>query len=228
METDYLAAERTLAEAEQIAWDNQWWETLARLYMPLQESRRQIRQRCGEGIVRLDLWPKNQTQSDPADETLKKYPHGQLLLAGPATIQPAIDFRRIAAAQSCYVETFLAATYSVHGQRAIVIVGLEDTPMPPDEPFPTPAHLQSRLPAHSLLLGEAELPAGAHPGNATTYATVMSLWERLHRPYMDLADAESDPLRQMAAYRQAIRVDRACELAHQKLADVAKRMDRRK
>jgi hypothetical protein len=55
MEMDYLAAEATLVSAEAIAWERRDFDTLARLYMPLQESRRQRRQNCGEGIVRLDL-----------------------------------------------------------------------------------------------------------------------------------------------------------------------------
>ena len=37
------------------AWRHRDWDTLARLYMPLQEARRQRRQRCGEGTVALDL-----------------------------------------------------------------------------------------------------------------------------------------------------------------------------
>src|SRR5476651_2360561 len=46
---EYLEAERTLAAAEKPAWDVRDFDALARLYMPLQEARRQRRQRCGEG-----------------------------------------------------------------------------------------------------------------------------------------------------------------------------------
>ena len=55
METRYWDAERALAQAERIAWEARDWDTLARLYMPLQEARRQRRQRCGEGVIALDL-----------------------------------------------------------------------------------------------------------------------------------------------------------------------------
>ena len=51
----YLEAEATLAAAEVDAWAARDFDTLARLYMPLQEARRQRRQRCGEGVVRLDV-----------------------------------------------------------------------------------------------------------------------------------------------------------------------------
>ena len=39
-------------------------------------------------------------------------------------------------------------------------------------------------------------------------------------------DAEPDPVRRMQAYRATIEVDYACELAHQKLSDVAHAMAR--
>ena len=65
-------------------------------------------------------------------------------------------------------------------------------------------------------------------GNATTdiYAYTMSIWERLHRPFLASADAEADPVRRIHAYRRTIEVDYACELAHQKLADVARSLAR--
>ena len=47
MATDYLRAEATLVQAEQLAIQTGDFDTLSRLYMPLQEARRQKRQRCG-------------------------------------------------------------------------------------------------------------------------------------------------------------------------------------
>jgi hypothetical protein len=52
----------------------------------------------------------------------------------------------------------------------------------------------------------------------------MALWERLHVPFLAAADAEANPLRKIAGYRQTIEVDYACELAHQHLADVAREL----
>jgi hypothetical protein len=54
----------------------------------------------------------------------------------------------------------------------------------------------------------------------------MTLWERLHAPFLAAADAQSDPIRKMDLYRRTIQVDYACELAHQKLSDVAKNLSR--
>jgi hypothetical protein len=50
----------------------------------------------------------------------------------------------------------------------------------------------------------------------------MSIWERLHTPFLAAADMRVDPVQKMEGYRQAIRVDYACELAHQKLSDTAR------
>src|SRR5205814_7216971 len=87
MQMQYLEAEATLAAAEADAWTARDFDTLSRLYMPLQEARRQRRQRCGEGFVCLDL-----IATGPADEIdgrriVENYLHGQLLVAGWGTIE---------------------------------------------------------------------------------------------------------------------------------------------
>src|SRR6266567_2753654 len=97
MEMDYLSAEATLAGAEQQAWDARDCETLSRLYMPLQEARRQRRQRCGEGTVHLGLFAKSPSEKLSAQQIIQQYPFGQLLIAGWETIEPAVQFRRLVA-----------------------------------------------------------------------------------------------------------------------------------
>src|SRR5437868_14367495 len=91
MRMDYIAAEPSLVRAEELALTSEDFETLARLYMQLQEARRQRRQRCGEGIVRLDLIARGpDDHSIDARESVEKYPQGQLLVAGWGSIQPAL------------------------------------------------------------------------------------------------------------------------------------------
>src|SRR5881275_2878658 len=91
MRMEYLEAEKTLCNAEKIAFEQRDFDTLGRLYMPLQEARRQRRQRCGEGIVRLDLIARGAGDPIRAQEIIEKYPHGQLLIAGWGSIQPAVE-----------------------------------------------------------------------------------------------------------------------------------------
>jgi len=226
MATDYLVAEQTLVQAEAKALASRDWDTLARLYMPLQEARRQRRQRCGEGTVRLDIIaPDASAKLDP-EYLVGQYPQGQLLVAGWASIAPAIEVRRLQAARGLYVETFLAASYVVDDARIVAILPREDSLLPPPDP-PSVDELIRALPPHSIVIPETELPTGETPGTPQTYARVMAMWERLHAPYLALADATTDPFQRIAAYRRAIDVDYACELAHQKLSDVARTLKAR-
>jgi hypothetical protein len=215
---EYLAAERTLAAAEEAAWEAGDFDSLARLYMPLQEARRQRRQRCGEGVVRLDLAQMRPGDPLNAAEIIGKFPQGQLLLAGWGSIQPAIEARRIAAERGLYVEIFLAAVYPAGAGRVIAIVPTEDVALPAAVEMDIDTLLR-RLPAHCIVMPQSELGQRAAP-------QVMSLWERLHAPFLAAADSATDLRRKIDGYRRTIRVDYACELAHQKLSDTARELAR--
>lgn len=228
METRYWEAERVLAGVEQRAWATHDWDTLARVYMPLQEARRQRRQRSGEGVVALHLIAEGPADVIDAGQVVSNYPHGQLLVAGWGTIEPARRVRELAAANGLYVETFLAATYPVGAGRAVVIVPTEDVALPPVDAATSIDALLKKVPPQCLVLSENELPAQTRKGNTQTYAEVMGKWERLAAPFLAAADMLVDPVAKIDAYRKAIRVDYAMELAHQKLSDVAKELDRQR
>lgn len=220
MRMEYLPAEDTLCRAEQIARERRDFDTLGRLYMPLQETRRQRRQRCGEGIVCLDLIAQNSSDHIDGTHIVKNYPHGQLLVAGWGTIAPALKIRELQKQHGLFVETFLAAAYPVSGARAVVIVPSDGVSLP--DPMPRSIdELLAVLPPHSIVFHENELPQGPHKGTWQTYAHVMSLWEKLHAPFLAQADMTQDPEQKIERYRQTIAVDYACELAHQKLSNVA-------
>jgi hypothetical protein len=218
---DYLRAEATLVEAEKAAMAQSDFDTLSRLYMPLQESRRQRRQRCGEGIVCLDLISGGPDDHVDGQHVVENFPHGQLLVAGWGTLAPAVRVRELQVQHGLYVETFLAAVYPVGAGRAVVVVPVADVQLPKPEPRSID-ELIKLLPAHSIVLSESELPQGSQKGTAETYAQVMAMWERLHAPFLAAADAQPDPKQRIEAYRKTIRIDYACELAHQKLSDVAR------
>ena len=226
MRTEYLEAEATLASAEADAWSLRDFDTLSRLYMPLQEARRQIRQRCGEGIVRLDLISTGPRDLPDARKIVDQYPHGQLLVAGEGTMHPSRDIRRLARERRLYVETFLAAVYPIAGGgRAVVIPPLEDVVLPPPHEQPIDS-LMSKVPPQSIVLALDELPRGERRGDTTTFAQVMAMWERLHAPFLAAADMQVDPIQKIEAYRKTQRVDYGCELAHQKASDVARQLAR--
>jgi hypothetical protein len=216
MEMEYLQAEEMLVHAEALALKEQDYDALARLYMPLQEARRQRRQRCGEGTIRLDLLAANEKQVPTAEPTADRYKQGQFIIAGWGSIQPALDLRRLARERGLYAEAFLAAVYPMHSGKVIVLIPTEEAVLPKPEPMPIDLLLR-RLPAHSLVLGEQQIPS-------PTYSHVMNLWEQLHSPFLAAAVLEHDPLRKIAAYRKTIQVDYACELAHQNLAQTARQL----
>jgi hypothetical protein len=227
MRTEYLEAEATLASAEADAWAARDFDTLSRLYMPLQEARRQIRQRCGEGIVRFDLIPRGPDDLPDARAIVDRYSHGQLLVAGWGTIQPSREIRQLARERKLYVETFLAAVYPITtGGRAVVITPLEDVALPPAQQQGIDS-LISKLPAHAIVLAVDELPNGERRGDTTTFAQAMAMWERLHAPFLAAAEMQIDPMQKIEAYRKTQRVDYGCELAHQKASDVARELARR-
>jgi hypothetical protein len=226
METRYWEAERALADAERAAWDAQDWDTLARAYMPLQEARRQRRQRCGEGVIALDLVAEGAADRIDPVHVVQNYPHGQLLVAGWGSVEPALGVRRLAAQNGLYVETFLAAAYPIGAGKAVVIVPTEDVALPAADRAWSIDELVAKLPAHCIVVSEAELPQGSRKGTTQTYAEVMALWEQLAAPFLAAADSTADPVAKIDAYRRTIRVDYACEFAHQRLSNVARELDR--
>lgn len=217
IQTRYRQAETTLVRAEALARATNDWDRLSRLYMPLQEARRQRRQLCGEGTVRLDLLSRGPDDAIDPSELIEQYSHGQLLVAGWGTLEPARRLRELAAERELYVETFLAAVYPSGSSIVVVVAPEGNTPMPPAGADPA-----GNVPSGCLLLAESDLPRGPAKGTPQTYGRTMEMWEGLHRPFLAAADATSNLLQRVEGYRRTIGVDYACELAHQKLSDVAR------
>jgi hypothetical protein len=216
---EYLEAEQTLVAAEKLAWDGRDFDALARLYMPLQERR----QRCGEGIVRLDILATSGSDRIDGPSFVESFPQGQLLIGGWGSIQPSIEARRAQTKLGLYVDVFLAAVYPVQSGRIVAIVPSDEVALPAARATAID-DLIRRLPAHSVVMMIHELPPGEMIGTLETYGRVMAIWERLHAPFLAAADATVDPIRRIEAYRAAIRVDYACELAHQGIFNTAREL----
>lgn len=233
MHMQYRSAEQVLMRAEAAALAAEDFDTLGRLYLPLQEARRQQRQICGEGAVRLDLWPASLSEGVDAEQTVQRYPHGQLMVADWASIAPAARVRALAHQRQLYLECFLGAVYpvSADGQsRVIVIVPTDDAALPPMNIAigGNIDALSRNLPPFSIVLAEDEILRSEQRGGTRTFGVTMELWERLHLPFLNAAAKIADPLQRIEAYRQTIRVDYACEKAHQWLAETALELARRK
>lgn len=221
--TRYLEAEQLLVRAEAMAWADRDWDALHRLYMPLQECRRQRRQVAMDGAVQLDFVAEAPNQTIDVDRIARDIPRGQVLVAGFGTLAPAEKLRAIAATENLYLDAFLAAAYRIGGQTLIVIVPTPGITLPAPEQMTLDALLR-KLPPHTIALPAADLPKGLQKGTTQTAARTMALWEQLHLPFLAAADATVDPIARMAGYRNTLGVDYACELAHQRLSDVARNL----
>lgn len=220
---DYLPAEQVLIQAEQIARDLADWNTLSRLYMPLQEARRQRRLLCAEGVCQMDVIAPGPDEPVDVKALLSAHPQGQFLIAGYGSLAPAAEFRRLAAQAGCYADALLAAVYPIiGGAQAIVIAPHANTGLPPAGTYTIDA-LMRLLPPHVILLNREDLPPAGDKSPATL-AWVQSLWQRLHLPYLAMADNTQTPIHRIDAYRQVLTIDYACELAHQRLSDTARQI----
>ena len=223
MAMDYLSAEAILADAAQQALSSADYDLFSRVLLPLQEARRQRRQRCGEGTVCLDLISHGPDAPLDAEKIVDAFPSGQLLVAGWGSIQPALEIGRLQRERGLYLDTFLAAAYPTDAGRAVVIAPLPDTALPAPAPRTWDA-LAAALSPRCLLLRAADLPSGQQKGTTQTYGRIMDLWEQLHSPFLVQADAADDLQSKIPLYELTISVDYACELAHQRLAQTARRL----
>jgi hypothetical protein len=224
IETRYLDSAATFARAEQIAWDAGDFDTLSRLYLPLQEARRQIRQRCGEGAIRMRCLATGPA-TPPEVSACTNIQQGFALAAGWADASASASVRDSFLKSKKYAEAFLGAVFPDEQGQPLIILLPSPIRLTP-EPRPK-AELISLLPPHSLFLTPDELPPDRDLGSADSFAQVMTLWERLHLPFLQIAETQTDPIQKMQAYRQTLQVDPACELAHQHLADTARGLARK-
>ena len=222
----YIEAEQALVRAEHEALHRGDWDTLARLYMPLQEARRQRRQQTVQGPSCLNLISQGAGDHIEGRHVIENYPLGSLLVAGWGSIEPALQVRKFQARFKLLIDVFLAAVYPlIGGGHAIIIVPHDKGILPEVRPrrwqdFPR------LMPHHSLILRESELPAGTSPPSPQRVAQIEQWWEKLHLPFLREARDTADPRKRIEAYRKVLRVDYACEFAHQELAATARELAR--
>lgn len=203
MQMQYLQAEQTLAEAERDAWNQHDFYALSRVYLPLQESRRQRRQRALDGPIRLDLVAQGAEDHLQANRVIENFRGGTVLVAGWMSLEPAIQTRRLATQQGLYLDVFLGAVYPLNGRRKIWIARRWTDAAPAD------------LASDDFSFDEPIVRISA-----------AELWERLHAQALAEAGAERNPLKQIEAYRKTIQIDYACERAHQNIAFLARDLHR--
>jgi len=227
MACDYLQATHLLAWAESVAYKARDFDSLARLYMPLQEARRLTRQRCGEGAFCLRSASTVPLRDSVFSRSMNQPLHGQFALGGFADIRPSVRFRHNFHKHALYADTFLTARYFISNEMIVTVIApLETTKIPRRQRFRSVQDLARELPPECVTLLGKDIPPAQQLGDNHSFAFTMALYERLHYPFLARARATADPIARLEAYRTVIRVDYACEFAHQELSKLASQLAR--
>ena len=234
MQTRYVEALAVLEKAERLALEALDWDTLARLYLPLQETRRQIRQRCGEGEVDLGVMlPPGMVGREKAfaEDFVRTHRHGQYLIAGNGAESGALGFatavRKLAQDQGLFVEAFLGVWYAIGGptgMRVVAVAPMPEAAMPVITDASSLDDVARAIPGYCLLLPSNDLGPRTARGNTTTYGRTMAMWERLAATHLAgcLSASNSVPVQQrIEELRKVIQIDPGCEIAHQQVAKIA-------
>lgn len=222
--TDYVAAERVLEQAEGLALRENDFDTLARLYFPLQEARRQRRQRAGEGRISLSLPAMGVGEGLQARELADRLPHGLFLVAGLGSTEPGEALRQLHKDRGNYAEVMLGVALEM-GTGGVATFAVARPVRNVSARGGSPEELLRALPPHSVFVSASQA-GGAVAAFPETYAGAMGLFEALHRPYLAMADAMPVGLARLQAYRQVQGIDPASELAHQNAAFLCRQLAR--
>ena len=158
-----------------------------------------------------------------ARHVLDNFSHGQLLVAGWGSIEPAVRVRELAAQHNLYLETFLAAAYPAGEGQVVAIVPLPEVHLPEA----TPRAIDELIPGFCRPIASCCRQGSFRREAAAGRMKPMHKscrCGRIHLPFLAAADHATEPVLKMEGYRKTIRVDAACELAHQKLPDVARQL----
>jgi hypothetical protein len=116
----------------------------------------------------------------------------------------------------------------VGGQTVLLIVPTPDVALPSPDRVSSLDSLLRQAPVHSVMLPLDSIPPNQTRGDTNTFGYLMGVWETLHAPFLALADNAVDPKQKLIGYRQTIRIDYACEFAHQRFSQTARELSRRK
>ena len=169
--------------------------------MPLQEARRQRRQRCGEGVVALDLIAQG-----PHDDRRRPTDRGEFSARAAARRRVGVD--RAGGSGSAPSGGARAVRRDVSRGGRIPSAARRRssschwTMRNCRRAISTRSRTwKSSCRNHSLVAERSAIVNGQRKGTPQTFGEVMALWERLHAPFLAEADAERDLVRQIERYR---------------------------
>jgi len=127
----------------------------------------------------------------PVQRVLEKYSFRPVFFAGWASIQPALEIRRLSAVTDCTSRPS-SPPFIQHTEGQVLAIAPENSPLPAPEARPLES-LRQLSPPHAFYRRDSF--QGFSPGLLSTYSQVMSMWESIHAPFLAAADAEPDPIK---------------------------------
>ena len=222
----YMAACRELQTAEALAWRGRDAAALARLWLPLLEARRQVRQNATDGLI-LIARPHDRRAEHQVLQQFTQAPAGTLLLGGKDAGKIAGSVTYAACRSGACLETLLlvehggvlrlcspADPHLAAGLEVRTIAGageMIDPKLRADMVVPLP-------PPGVYLAGD--------PLHALACESIVVAWEALALKWQARHPAHARPWEEMAWLRLALRIDPAAEPVAMRLMALAQAVAR--
>lgn len=230
----YVAARKDLEAAEAIAWRIGDSQSLARIYLPLLEARRQIRYQAAEGMIvitRPGLSPREfsnewrQFQTAEAGTLIYSCNAGRAARRAAARIVGSVNHlsRRTGKCLESLVCIFQGNDRFIASQMDITAAGalpVTQTQLQTDVGESTEPSLEIPLPPAGIYRGsDIGLGAMARESLLVAWEALALRFQRRHPPPKQLS-----PWEEMAWLRLALRVDPACEPVSMRLIALAQNL----
>jgi len=227
----YVAARRALESAEALAWRAADPQSLARIYLPLLEARRQIRYNAGDGLILITSPTDSPAAQKKSLDQFLAAPAGTVLFTTPATagairrvIAVVENINRRARRTGQWFEALLLLTKNKERRLTTAADPFFAAGLPViDSPAPlaasTDPHLQIPLPPAGLYSTGPEQVA-ARESLLIAWEALALKWQHRHAPPTKTAWQE------LAWLRKTLRVDPACEPVTMRLIALAESLGR--
>lgn len=214
----YVSARRHLEAAEQILWRKRDVAALARIYLPLLETRRQLRQLAVDGVIVIG-------DGRAAGKILLSATSGVLvssdaaavtgaLIASRRTGRPYDALRMVRDRKNRYVASAVDPVAAA-GLRVVRAESEKDVVDPEIRP-----EMTIQLPASGVYKPGTALHALARE-------SLLVAWEALALKWQSRHAAPAEPWAELAHCREALRMDPACEPITMRLMAVAEAIAKR-
>jgi hypothetical protein len=231
----YVAARSDLQAAEAIAWREKDFRSLARLYLPLLEARRQIRYNAAEGAVVICPPGLSQTAEQRALRNFLRADSGTILLGCAAGCGPAGACRLAESVQYASRRTgrWLEALLLIdHGGEVRLSTQADPTfaaGLPVEWTSDPKRMIGASTDGHLIVpLPPAGTYRAGDPLHAVARESLIVAWEALALKWQHRHPLRKNaqPWDEIAWLRRALRIDPACEPISMRLMSLVELMER--